>query len=204
MVMEHFSESQWVDYVRGLTADRDPEAMKAHLESGCRRCNETARAMTALVRLAADDLEATPPDRVVRAARAIHALREPDPIGLLPRLKTLLVYDSFLEPIAMGIRSGQPVSRQLLYEAGPYLVDLQLSHEPGARQVWLTGQIAATAEPRSVRNLRIVLTADSRIAASDTTSDTGEFQLAYEQPGRVQLRIEINPEGEIQLPLSTE
>ena len=200
--MEHLQDTAWADYVRGVTSETQTAAMTAHLAAGCHRCERTARALAAMVRLGIADTRQVPPEYVVHAARAIFALRRPDRVQVLPRLLGALVFDSFRSPVPAGVRSGQPMSRQILYEAGPYSIDLRLDHQRGSRRVWLTGQIA-TAEPsHRIDRIAVSLTAGDRVAAEAHTNSAGEFQLEYEPHQQLQLRIDVRPDEQIQVPLA--
>ena len=200
--MEHLQDTAWADYVRGVTSETETAAMAAHLAAGCDRCERTARAFAQMVRLGIADTRQAPPEYVVHAARAIAALGRPDPVRVLPRLLGALMFDSFQSPVLAGVRSGQPTSRQMLYEAGPYSIDLRLDHERGSRRVWLTGQIA-TAEPsHRIDRIAVALTAGDRVAAEAYTNGAGEFQLAYEPHQQLQLRIDVRPDEQIQVPLA--
>src|SRR2546425_3260100 len=52
-----------------------------------------------------------------------------------------LLYDSFREPLPAGLRTQQRLSRQYLYQAGDYSLDLRLENERGSPRVALVGQI---------------------------------------------------------------
>jgi anti-sigma factor RsiW len=200
--MEHFQDSAWVDYARGLTAPAQRSEMAAHL-AVCPRCAGQANAFMLAARVAVDESVDTPPDYVVHAARAIFALRQPEPVRFLSQLIPALSFDSFREPMIAGVRSGQPMTRQMLYEAGPYSIDLRLDHERGSRRVWLTGQIATTEPEHRVDRLSVSLSAGGQIAAEAFTNSDGEFQLEYEPDPRLQLRIDVRPDEQIQLPLDS-
>lgn len=198
--MEHFQDTAWADYVRGVTSEPQTAAMTAHLGTSCHRCQQTIRAFGALARLALTETEEIPPEHVLHNARAIFALLRPDSVQVLPRFYGSLMYDSFRTPLPAGVRSGQPISRQVLYEAGPYWIDLRLDHERGSRRAWLTGQIASGDASHRIDGLAVSLTIAGNVAAQASTNAAGEFQLDYEPGGQVQLRIDGLPDDRIELP----
>lgn len=199
--MEHFQDTAWADYARGVTPDGQTAAMAAHLAEGCDRCERTARALAAMVRCAVAETEQAPPDYVVHNARAIFALHQPDLVRVPSWLIGSLVFDSFRSPMLVGVRSGQQISRQVLYEAGPYWIDIRLDHERGSRRVWLTGQIA-TAEPaHRIDGLTVSLTVAGKLAAQAHTNSAGEFQLEYEPHRQLQLSIGGPHDEQIELPM---
>lgn len=202
--MQHFEDSAWVDFVRGVAEPAAGTAMAAHMVN-CRRCAARARVFSAVVDLAAADIRSEPHDHVVQAARAIFALRQPEHVSLLSRLQPAMKFDSFRSPQLEGVRGGQPMSRQMLYEAGSYSIDLRLDHERGSRRVWLVGQIASSdpaAHP--VGRLSVALTQRGHVAAEAFTNTDGEFQLEYEPHPQLQLRIDVRPDALIELPLASQ
>jgi hypothetical protein len=119
----------------------------------------------------------------------------------IERLVPRLVFDSFRDPLPVGIRSGEPIVRQVLYEAGPYSIDLRFDHDRGSRRVWLTGQIASDQPDRHVDRLTVWVTAGAQPAAQACTNNHGEFQLDYEPHPELQLHIGVQPREQIELPL---
>ncbi len=202
--MEHFQDSAWADYVRGVAGKADAAAMAAHLAAGCTRCKETMGRFGDVARVAIEDMRSSPPKYVIQAARSIFALRQPQRVQIHPRLHAHLVFDSFCIPVPAGMRSGQPMTRQVLYEAGPYAIDLCLDHRRGSRHVWLTGQIVSTGSADRIDEIEVALTAGDRIAAQAMTNATGEFQFQYEPHPQLQLRIDVRADEPIELPLVTQ
>ena len=81
-----------------------------------------------------------PPAEVgARAVRLFRARNSNEPLSLLQRLQAVLHFDSLLTPQPVGLRSGQPIERQLLFTAGEYSVDLRITPSGG---LWsLAGQV---------------------------------------------------------------
>jgi hypothetical protein len=88
------------------------------------------------------------------------------------------------------VRSQQRVSRQTLYEAGEYTVDLRQEHERGGARVTVVGQLASRKEPgRSLAGLPVVLSSGKTVLAKAVSNRFGEFQMEY-APAR-NLRLDI-------------
>src|SRR2546427_5319232 len=139
--MNHFDISKWADFVRGLIEESAQVAMERHLASGCRKCRHTPDLLRKLVTAARNDSQVRVPDYAPRCARAIFLLQQPEKIQILPRIPARLLYDSFREPLPAGLRTQQRLSRQTLYQAGDYSLDLRLENERGSSRVALVGQI---------------------------------------------------------------
>jgi hypothetical protein len=190
-----------VDYARGLVDAEERAAMDQHLREGCVRCAAQSRLFSRVAELASADDDYEPPEYARHAARAVFALHRPD-IVQTPLLPLRLVYDSFRDLAPMGVRSGQPMTRHVLYEAGPYAVDLKLDHERGARTLLLTGQVANAQEPEAVRGIPILLLDGKTVVVSGSSNPSGEFQMEYEPRPGLRLLVDIGGTHQIELPLS--
>lgn len=141
---------------------------RAHLTT-CDRCTrEVAKVSRLLQLMATTDLE-TPPPQATAAVIAMLPPAAPQP-SLLQRLQAFLKLDSGTGSLAYGLRGGQAKSRQLLFSAGPYEIDLRLRAET---QGWvLMGQLLGEAEAGIVR-----LTDGNHTFLSDINI-MGEFMFA--------------------------
>ena len=143
----HFSDAELIDRVRGKLLASEEEAMDLHL-AGCRRCRRARDVFSAVAQVARGEAAYAVPENVLRSARALFALRRPEPSRTSPRVLARLVYDSFAEPMPVGVRGRQRVTRQAMYRAGDYYVDLRMESEPETRHVSMVGQIATRRDPQ--------------------------------------------------------
>jgi hypothetical protein len=146
--VRHFDLTQWTDYVRGLSSDTQQARMKEHL-AGCPQCGEFVRMLQKLVAVVNKPLSRDVPDYVVHNAISIAALGRPEKVTFAA-VVAKLIYDSFREPLPAGVRSQQTVSRQALYEAGEFSVDLRLEHERISNEI-PAGKASAAAVADSFR-----------------------------------------------------
>jgi hypothetical protein len=142
----HYEITDWVDFVHGFLGDEARGRMEAHA-AGCRRCAETVGWLRRLVAAALAEEEYYVPEHSVHMARAMYALQRPEEVHVLSRVLAQLVFDSFREPAVAGVRSQQRITRQALYEAGDYSMDLRMEQERGAGTVMLVGQIVHRMKP---------------------------------------------------------
>lgn len=192
--MKHFKTSQWADLVRGLASERDRVAMEHHLSSGCESCRGIMNLLRNVKNAADTEATYNVPEYALRTVKEIFALQRPESVYILPHVAARLTYDSFQGPLPAGVRSRCRLSRQALYEAGFYSLDLRLEHEQGAAAVTLVGQIAAHAVPdKSMANLPVWLVSGGKIVASTLSNSLGEFQFEY-HPGR-HLRLYVETEA---------
>ncbi|HQR37388.1 MAG TPA: hypothetical protein PLF26_03220 [Blastocatellia bacterium] len=87
--------------------------------------------------------------------------------------------------------SAATATRQLLYQADPYDIDLLISGELGAQDVVVTGQVLASDVDafEGVAGLTVELERDGRIVGTIETSEFGKFTLGGVAPGSYTLRL---------------
>jgi hypothetical protein len=132
------------------------------------------------------EAEFQPPAGVVRIAKAAFAANGLEKVhgGLK------LLFDSSLQPAAVGVRSVSTDTRQLLYGIGPYLLDLYISARPGGKAISVTGQLMNSKFPERILNaVPIVVGNGSGAAVLTTTNNFGEFQGEVEFGGDLELRL---------------
>ena len=195
-LMKHFDISQWTDFAREVVTGADRAAMETHLSSlGCDRCRATLDLVRRVVAVARAAGRYTPPEYVVRCAKAISALQRPQRTRF-PGLVARLVYDSFRDPVPAGMRSEDRVSRHTLYEAGNFYLDLRLEHDRGTPLVTLVGQLANRKDPHSsMAQAPVLLMARKDIVAHAVSNPFGEFQMEYAPARHLRLCVPLDPSG---------
>jgi hypothetical protein len=195
--MNHFDISQWTDFGRGVVPGPERAAMETHLSAqGCVRCRATLDLVRRVVAIARTADRYTPPDYVVRCAKALSALLQPQK-ARFPSLVAHLIYDSFRDPIPAGMRAEDRLSRQALYEAGNFCLDLRLEHDRGTPLVTLVGQLTnRTAPDSSVPEAPVLLMVRNDIVAHTVSNPFGEFQMEYVPARHLRLCIPLDPTGE--------
>jgi hypothetical protein len=194
--MKHFDISQWTDFGRGVVPAPERAAMETHLSAqGCARCRATLDLVRGVVAVAQTAERYTPPDYAVRCAKALSALQQPQK-ARFPSLIAHLIYDSFRDPIPAGMRSEDRASRQALYEAGDFCLDLRLEHDRGAPLATLVGQLTnRTAPDSSVPEAPVLLMARNDVVAHTVSNPFGEFQLEYAPVRSLRLCVPLDPSG---------
>lgn len=101
-----------------------------------------------------------------------------------------LVFDSFLEPCPAGIRSSQPMCRQLRYESDSLIADLSLEWQRDSQHVTLTGQLldSAKGEPQ-LGGVPIVIQGHSGLIRAARANEWGEFHFEFESEPSITLEI---------------
>lgn len=195
----HYEFGEWADFARAVAGSKARKKIEAHLDSGCEECGKLAEFFTKVAQRAASDQAYEIPHYALRNIRAIYALRQPQEVRLLPRTVARLVYDSFREPLLVGVRSQQSAAHQLMYVAGAYTVDLRLEHEQGAPQVRLTGQIANRERACGVPEVPVFLLSRDLVIGKTATNQFGEFAVEYSPSNALRLFAPIPGENHIEV-----
>ena len=194
--MKHFDIDKWTDFIRGLVEDSARVAMERHRASGCRKCRHTADLLHKLVTATRNDSQVRVPDYALRCARAIFFLQQPEKVQILPRIPARLLYDSFREPLPAGVRTQQRMSRQTLYQAGDYSLDLRLENERGTSRVALVGQIQNRKQPgKWLGDVMVLLVSGKQVLALAVSNSLGEFQMEYAPTKRLRLYVPVRQAG---------
>ena len=105
-----------------------------------------------------------------------------------------LVLDTFLQPLPAGIRSSQPDTRQLVYEAGSLTVDIAFERPPDSTRTTLLGQLMRTNEPQILMNgVPVVLKSRKGPLGVSSTNEVGEFAFEFQNERSVSLEVEVSP-----------
>lgn len=101
-----------------------------------------------------------------------------------------LVFDSFLQPSLAGIRSSQPMCRQLRYESDSFVADLSVERQGDSQHISLAGQVLDTAkrEPQ-LGGVPIVIQGHTGLIGIVKTNKWGEFHLEFESEPGITLEI---------------
>lgn len=183
-----------IDYLDERLASSSAAMVAAHLDTGCGQCVSDRAWYESLKRVARSDESIEPPPWVFkRALRIFEATGHTRTTGAsrAGRLIASLLFDSMSRPAMAGARSSGADGRQLLYRAGDYSVDLQVTPIDQNRSS-LAGQILREGEFsfESVAGLQFELSSASGARYSSVTSDRGEFSITSLEAGTYDLRID--------------
>jgi hypothetical protein len=201
--MKHYSISQWVDLARGLMPAVESDAMRAHAAEGCTECHDMAEFCERLEGVCAGMSSTAVPAGVVRLAKAIFPTQTVTELKRVPSIAARLVYDSLLAPGPAGLRASWQVGWQALYRAGDCSLDLRVEPELASSRAALIGQISNHAIPENaMENIPVYLKSGRSVVAETRSNRFGEFQMEYEQQGRLQLCVCLEDGAKrIQVPL---
>ena len=195
-MMKHFSVEKWIDFVNQGMTNNEKQQMDMHLNLGCESCQETVSLWQRVRASAAAEGNYQPPDGAVRIAKAAFAGAGlgAQKFGAGSRVKVL--FDSFLRPMLAGVRSAGTGTRQMLYRADPYQIDVQLEMRPGGNRVVVTGQLLNLNNPKvSAGGTRILVSNMHGDVVHSLANQFGEFSGEVKNSGDLQLTF-ATPSGE--------
>lgn len=204
--MNHIEAHRWVDYSRGLMSEAERAAADAHLATGCTSCRRTAEVMARMAEAARAGAEYEVPSYLTQQALALFAPPRRKRKERLAKVLTNLVYDSMREPLPAGVRATSR-SSQILYDAGDFALDLQVSREYGGRtqraqRLVMVGQIADRRNPSSpLGDLPVLLLSGRNVAARALSNELGEFHLECEPRKGLRLQIWVRGDKRIEVPV---
>jgi hypothetical protein len=185
--MKHFKTEDWVDFANEVISEKRREAMRKHLDS-CKECTEKASLWQRVRNAAAVEANYQPPMSEVRIAKAAFAWA-----GLAAQHReqgsmVTVLFDSFLQPLMAGARSAGLGTRQMLYRADPFQIDVQIEPKPEGDRLMVTGQLLDVSSPGIVgRDVQITLSTHRGNVIQTTTNQYGEFRGEIENTGDLEL-----------------
>jgi hypothetical protein len=188
--MKHFRTQEWIDFVNQVVKGNQQEAMQKHLATGCKRCTETFSLWQKVSKTAAAEVSYQPPTVTVRLAKAAFATAGMAQPQKESRGVIEVLFDSFREPAVAGARSVVIGTRQMLYRADPYQLDIQIEPKPGSNRLVITGQLLDLSHPGVIgRDIQVTLSNRRGNTVLAPTSQFGEFSGEIENSGDLELTI---------------
>jgi len=129
-----------------------------------------------------------PPTAALQAVKASFGLRKvvTFPSGKLDL--AVLQFDSELQPLAAGMRSGPGSARQLLYKSGSVCIDMRMQPTPGSESILLIGQLLDSLNPgHGIGGIPVSLLAKGDTLSRKQTNDAGEFDFGVKPMHEMQL-----------------
>ena len=193
----HFDDEAWQSFVCGILPASQEHAMRAQLDGGCAECQRSHEIWKRVVETAGRN----GPFSANSFANAVFALRRRIPFRAGLALLAERVFDSFQDRVPVGIRvSACAAARQLVYEAGGYLIDLQLEQLAGGPGA-LTGQVVHAWSEGATRGAAVFLLREDSVVGQTVANSIGEFQLECEYRNNLKICLGLVDETFIEVKL---
>jgi hypothetical protein len=200
--MTHFSTEEWIDLVNQVVTSDRRQAMQKHLAAGCKSCKETVSLWQRVSKTAAVEASYQPSADAVRLAKAAFATSGLARSHQKSRSVVEVLFDSFRQPAIAGARSVVIGTRQMLYRADPYQIDIQIEPKPGGNRLVITGQILDISDPGVIgRDIPITISNRRGNSVLAATNKFGEFSGEIENSGDLELSIAGSDEQPIVISL---
>lgn len=196
--MSHFSDGDWVDFTRGLVPEPENAEIRSHLERECPECLESIAFWNGVLESLSPDESFRVPSHVLSRIIAEYTLQKPWRWLAEAARWAELVFDSFSQAQLAPVRGSgpnlAPVSRQLIHELEPFVVDLRLELHPGRGSLWVIGQILNSQEPSdAMPSIRLILLdGDDLVVGTTTAGSSGEFEFQCGITSNLRLFINIS------------
>jgi hypothetical protein len=198
---DHFSEEDWLDFARAQSGETGT-ALERHLATGCASCAATLRFWHSVLSVAGREAAYAPPDAAVRQVRARFAFAPPKSLLARAAEAATLMFDSFQQPLAAGVRAAGPSPRQMLYKAGSYVVRLRVEPADGSERLSIVGQVVDDADPaRMLGDLAVLVLSGKQTVDRTLTNHLGEFALDPEPADNLRLSVGVPDGGPLTVPL---
>jgi hypothetical protein len=171
--------------------------MMAHLTAGCSRCSRIEQLFGKFAQVCAREIAYQVPEVAERQVKALFSINRPERRSALQRMWGTLAYDSLNDPQPVGVRGTHQISRQVLFHAGDYSVDLRFEHEKGSASMVLVGQISNQRAPEDLMaNVPVILLAGEREVSRSLSNSFGEFQMEYVPETDLRLLVPMESRGQ--------
>src|SRR5438552_8672379 len=159
------------------------------LQSTTMTNQETDALWQKVAKAAAAEASYQPPPQKVRAVKSAFTMTGP----ASKRRETgglLQLYDSFLQPALVGVRSGAMRVRQMLYRADPYQIDFQIESQPEQNRLAITGQLVDLSHPEMVgRDVEVTISDGRESIVNTMTNQFGEFRGEVDNSGNLEITL---------------
>jgi hypothetical protein len=200
--MKHYDSKDWIDFARGTLANAKKSEMQGHLDGGCEHCKTELSVWSWMKSFAAQESANEPPEAAVRMVKAALHSRKPEKARLGMQQIAELIFDSYAQPQVAGVRSTSAGPRQLLYRAGPVMIDMKMQVAGDADRFALIGQVLTSGEKKhAMRQVPVHLLSGTDELLSTATNQFGEFYLEHETSKDLQVSLEVNSEHNVFIPL---
>jgi len=186
--MKHFTTEEWIDFVNHAVSSGDREEMENHLKEGCKRCRETVFMWQRVQKSAMAEQNYQPPAATLRIVKAAFVAASLKGHRKESRSRISVLFDSFLQPVVEGARSAATDSRQMLYRADPFQIDLQIEAKPGSNDLQVTGQLLDLSDPGIAgKDVNITLSNLRGHVVHAVSNQHGEFTCDIKNSGDLQI-----------------
>jgi hypothetical protein len=200
--MSHFSEGDWVDFVRGLLPMSRDSELRSHIDQQCPECVEALAFWKLLFASVTREAQHEPPEHVLQAAERLYARHKPWRWLTASARWAELVFNSLQQPSPAFVRGQISSDRHLVYKAEPFTIDVTLTADVATNSLLMLGQILSSQNPdQSTNEVHVLVLSGENLIAKTIATESGEFELRCDANADLSLFISIRGERVIGLSL---
>lgn len=174
------------DFVCGVVSmDADT---RSHIET-CEHCRSDVSWLRWMADFGAREKQYDAPSWALANAENVFKLKKPGLVTIAKEIVASLVYDSFNEPLPIGVRRRDLPARQALYSTDNVQLDLKI--EVGDEKGLIIGQIVADKGDMDISGLQIEITQGGRVIGKSSTNGLGEFIFQNLPKGNYELQVHL-------------
>ena len=193
---KHFTTEEWIDFVNQAVSPREREEMENHLQKGCKRCRDAVSMWQRVQKSAAAERNYQPPTDTQRIVKSAFAAAWLAGQRKQSRSRISVLFDSLVQPAVAGARSAATDSRQMLYRADPFQIDLQIEAKQGSDDLQVTGQLLDLSNPGIAgTDVNVTLSNLRGHVVHAVSNQHGEFICDIKNSGDLQITFST-PRGE--------
>jgi len=189
--VKHFSDEDWLDFVRDAMPSARRAVVEEHLRSECPECLRLRRFWENVRDVALRQPGSEVPPEMIHAEEALFKNWRRRFVLAAQAKPARPIYDSLLVPLPAGVRAtGQP-SRQIVHRWYQWTVDLRIETEPGDR-LSLVGQVLRPGwRPRMESQTGVLLMSREHVLQETGMNQFGEFEFEIQRAPDLRIRIEL-------------
>lgn len=174
--MNHFKEGVYAQFVVGSLSMEEAEVFVSHLHSGCDSCQQQVDWYRRLQEILQKDSGYEPPESSIKSVLNAFRLRKPETVNLI-NVSAKILFDSFLQPLPVGIRQPVLTERQVLYQVGEMQLDLKIEKTNEEQEHVIIGQlIPQDSESFQINGpFEVLLREGEQVVQSTFSEEMGEF-----------------------------
>jgi hypothetical protein len=198
--MKHFSDEEWLNFVRDVLPRPRRVAMDGHLRSKCPECLRSHGLWESVRDVALRQPATEVPPGVREAEETIFKTWRR--LALVAQARRAQpIYDSLLVPLPAGVRATGLTSRHVIHRWYQWSVDLRIDTEPSNR-LSLVGQVLRPGwRPKNDSKTGIFLMSRDIVLQETGMNQFGEFQFAVQRVPDLTIVIELSQQHSIALTL---
>jgi hypothetical protein len=188
-----------MEYMDGQLTEATKAMIDSHL-AHCPDCEQVRQEIQQFVIWLQSDSTFEPPAETLQwGVNLFQPMLQPQETvgGKIRKIVASLIFDTYDEPMAAGVRRVGAPPRQLLFRAGDVDVDVKIESTEGKDRISLVGQVLSSSQ-KFFDNTPVKLESHGMVRYKTMTNAVGEFVFDEVPKDTYHLSVDL-PEGQVTL-----